>query len=112
MRPRPEGDARSPHATNYDLGKANVYPKLPDPLVFKDGKLVKSAADWTARAKEIRADFDREILGATPASLPTVKWHVLSESNESYGGVEVVTKILSKWDHGRNHRCRRTSICC
>jgi hypothetical protein len=95
MRPRPDGDARSPHATNYDLSKAKVYPKLPDPLVFKDGRPVKNAADWAERAKEIRADFDREILGRTPASLPPVKWHVLSERNERYGGVEVVTKILS-----------------
>ena len=46
MRPRPDGDAKSPHSTNYDLAKANVYPKLPDPLVFKNGRPVKNAADW------------------------------------------------------------------
>jgi len=95
MRARPEGDAKSPHATNYDLAKANQFPKLPDPLVFKDGRLVKSAADWAERAKEIRADFDKEILGRTPASLPGVKWRVVSEKNETYGGVEVRTKLLS-----------------
>lgn len=95
MRPRPDGDARSPHATNYDLAKANVYPKLPDPLVFKDGRPVKNAADWAERAKEIRGDFDREILGRTPESLSSVKWRVLSEKSEMYGGVEVVTKRLS-----------------
>jgi len=94
MRARPEGDAKSPHATNYDLAKANQFPKLPDPLVFKDGRLVKSAADWAERAKEIRADFDKEILGRTPASLPQVQWHVASTKNEKYGGVEVVTKQL------------------
>lgn len=95
MRPRPDGDARSPHATNYDLAKANVYPKLPDPLVFKDGRRVKSAADWAARAKEIRADFDKEILGRTPESLPRAEWHIVSTKNETYGGVDVVTKRLA-----------------
>jgi hypothetical protein len=95
MRPRPDGDPKSPNATNYDLSKANVYPKLPDPLSFKDGRRVKSAADWAERAKEIRADLDKEILGHTPASLPPVKWHVLVERKEMYGGVDVVTRLLS-----------------
>jgi hypothetical protein len=94
MRPRPDGDARSPHSTNYDLAKANVYPKLPDPLVFKDGRRVKSATDWAKRKREIKEDFDREILGITPKSLPEVKWDVLSETKEQYGGVDVVTKRL------------------
>jgi len=95
MRPRPDGDPKSPHATNYDLAKAHVFPKLPDPLVFKDGRPVKSAAEWAERAKEIRADFDREILGRTPASLPSVEWHIVTTKHEKYGGVDVVTKRLA-----------------
>ncbi len=42
MRPAPVPDAKAPNAANYDEAKANVFPKLPDPLVFKDGKPVKS----------------------------------------------------------------------
>src|SRR3569833_1817082 len=95
MRPRPDGDARSPHATNYDLTKANVFPKLPNPLNFRDGRRVANAADWAVREEEIRADFDKEILGRTPEGLPAVKWHVLMEREETYGGVEVKTKLLS-----------------
>ena len=38
LRPAPVPDAKLPHATNYDEAKANVYPKLPDPLVFKNGQ--------------------------------------------------------------------------
>jgi hypothetical protein len=96
MRPRPDGDARSPHATNYDLAKANLFPKLPDPLVFKDGRPVKTVNQWwLKRRKEMRADFDEEILGRIPASLPAVEWRIGSTKYEKYGGVDVVTKRLA-----------------
>src|SRR6266545_2547135 len=32
---------QAPNAVNYDESKANPYPKLPDPLVLKNGKKVK-----------------------------------------------------------------------
>ena len=95
LRPAPVPDARSPKATNYDEAKANVYPKLPDPLVFKNGQPVKTATDWSKRRREIREDFDREILGRSPNSMPNVQWHVISTVHEKYGGVDVVTKRLA-----------------
>jgi hypothetical protein len=95
LRPRPDGDARSPHATNYDESKANVYPNLPDPLVMKNGKRVETSLDWTSRQKEIREDFAREVLGRTPDSLPAVEWHLVSTTKEKYGGIDVVTKRLA-----------------
>jgi len=95
LRPRPDGDARSPHATNYDEAKANIYPNLPDPLVFKSGQKVTSAHAWAERRKEIKADFDHEILGVTPANLPKVTWVIVSSTPEKIGGVDVVTKRLA-----------------
>lgn len=94
LRPRPDGDARSPHATNYDESKANVYPNLPDPLVFKNGKPVTSASGWAQRREEIKGDFEREILGRAPENLPRVKWEVVSATPEKYGSVDVVAKRL------------------
>src|SRR5215467_8702125 len=47
MRPAPVPDAKAPNAANYDEAKANVFPKLPDPLVFKEGTKVKTAEQWT-----------------------------------------------------------------
>lgn len=94
LRPAPVTDARSPHSANYDEAKANVYPKLPDPLIFKSGHPVKTPVDWSKRRHEIQADFDHEVLGRTPAVLPAVTWHVLSVTPEKYGGIDVVTKRL------------------
>src|SRR5579863_778490 len=51
MRPAPVPDAKSPHATNYDEAKADVYPNLPDPLVFKSGEklALMERHGWAAR---------------------------------------------------------------
>ncbi len=93
LRPAPVPDAKSPHAANYDETKANLYPKLPDPLVFRNGQPVKTAWDWKRR-REIWEDFDREVLGRSPVSMPGVEWHVMSTVHEKYGGVDVITKRL------------------
>ncbi|MGA8740594.1 MAG: acetylxylan esterase [Terracidiphilus sp.] len=95
LRPAPVPDARSPKATNYDEARANIFPNLPDPLVFKNGRAVKTPADWFKRRREIREDFDREVLGRTPLSQPAVKWLVLSAVHEKWGGVDVITKRLA-----------------
>src|SRR5919109_3246041 len=55
---------QAPNAVNYDESKANPYPKLPDPLVLKDGKKVTTAGVWWKRRRpEIVEDFDREVYG-------------------------------------------------
>jgi hypothetical protein len=94
LRRSPATGANAPNAANYDESKANVYPNLPDPLVFKNGRRVTSAHAWALRRKEIKEDFDREILGRPPAGLPKVTWEVLSTTPETYGGVAVITKRL------------------
>jgi hypothetical protein len=95
MRRPPATDAESPHATNYDEAKANVYPNLPDALVMKNGRRVTTAEQWwVQRRPEIVDDYEREILGRAPADLPAVKWNVVSATPENYRGVEVITKRL------------------
>jgi hypothetical protein len=90
LRPAGERDA------NWDESKANQYPNLPDPLVEKSGKRVTTAEEWwKTRRKEIVADYDREILGQTPANLPMVSWEVVSSVHETIGDVAVVTKRLA-----------------
>jgi hypothetical protein len=90
LRPGEEKDA------NWDETKANVYTNLPDPLVEKSGKKVTTAQEWwKVRRPEIVADYDREVLGLTPANLPKVTWEVVSTTPEKMGDVEVVTKRLA-----------------
>lgn len=86
----------APNAANYDEAKANPYPKLPDPLVMKNGKAVRTAADWWKRRRpEIAEDFDREIYGRVPASTPAVSWHVTDLTHEKNGEFAVIKKQLT-----------------
>ncbi len=95
LRPGVESDPKSPHAANYDESKANVYPRLPDPLLLNSGQPVTSADQWwNQRRPEIVELFDREILGRTPPHLPKVAWEVKSTVEEKNGDVPVVTKVL------------------
>jgi hypothetical protein len=85
----------APNAANYDESKANPYPDLPDPLALKNGKRIKSAKDWwSKRRPEIVEDFDREIYGRMPKVTPKVNWEVTKTTQETNGGVPVITKQL------------------
>jgi len=85
-----------PDDANWDESKANVYPNLPDPLIEKNGKRVTTAKQWwKERRPEIVEDYDREVLGGTPANLPKVIWEVVSATPETMGDVPVVTRRLA-----------------
>jgi hypothetical protein len=85
----------APNAANYDEAKANPYPTLPDPLLLKNGKKVKTSQDWwSKRRPEIVEDFDREIYGRMPKVTPAVKWEVTGTTDEKNGEVAVITKKL------------------
>src|SRR5215813_77482 len=96
LRPGRDGlNPNSPNAANYGEAKANPFPKLPDPLLLKNGKKVTTAAMWwKQRRPEIVEDFDREIYGRVPKHTPPVKWEVISVVNEKNGDVPIVTKKL------------------
>jgi hypothetical protein len=95
---RPGADPRNrsaPNAANYDESKANPYPKLPDPLVLKNGKKVTTAKLWwSKRRAEIVEDFDREIYGRVPRNTPPVNWEVTARSRETNGDVPIIVKKL------------------
>jgi hypothetical protein len=92
---RPGVNARVVGSTNYDESKANPYPDLPDPLVMKDGKTVATAKMWWERRRpEIAEDFDREIYGRVPKTVPKVTWKVTGTRRESVGGIAVIAKTV------------------
>jgi hypothetical protein len=88
-------DPKSPNPVNYDESKANPYPKLPDPLVLKDGAKVTTAEMWVKKRRpEIVEDFDREVYGRVPRDTPAVKWEVTDTKKDKVGDVAVVLKKL------------------
>jgi hypothetical protein len=92
---RPGVNARVLGAANYDEAKANPYPDLPDPLTMKNGKRVTSARMWLdQRRPEIVEDFDREVYGRIPKSVPKVKWEVTNTADERVGDVPILTKTV------------------
>ena len=88
-------NAEAPNAANYDESKANPYPKLPDPLLLKNGKRVTTAKMWwNQRRAEIVQDFDREIYGRVPTKTPTVNWELIATTRELKDNIPVITKQL------------------
>ncbi len=95
LRRGPDGDPKSPNAANFDESKVGSYPSLPDPLVLKNGKKVRTAKMWWERRRpEIVEDFDREIYGRVPKNTPKVNWEVTNTTEEKNGDVAVITKKL------------------
>jgi hypothetical protein len=87
---------KAPNAANYDESKANPYPKLPDPLVLKNGQKVTTAEMWSKqRRPEIVEDFDREVYGRVPKESPKVTWELVSSAKEKVGETEAIVKRLT-----------------
>lgn len=93
-RPGPSGDPSAPNAANTDESKASPYTSIPDPLVFRSGKKVKTAKQWAARKVEISADFDSEIYGKTPPNIPGVSWQIVYQTDTVLYGVNAIYKDL------------------
>jgi hypothetical protein len=73
LRAGPSGNESAPNHANYDESKANPFPDLPDILTLKNGKKVTTpAAWWNQRRPEIVEDFEREVVGRVPQSVPKI----------------------------------------
>jgi hypothetical protein len=104
LRRGPDGDPKSPHAANLGESKVATPTNLPDPLLLKSGKKVSSAKVWwKQRRPEVVEDFDREIYGRIPPSIPNVNWQVTSTAREMNEGVPVITKKMTT-PHTRRSR--------
>src|SRR5262245_31279424 len=80
LRPGPSGQPAATNAANYDPSKANPFPDLPEPLTLKNGQKVTTAEGWwKQRRPEIVEDFEREVIGRVPKSVPKVTWTVVTQ---------------------------------
>ncbi len=95
LRRGPSGNANAPDAANKDESKATPYKTLPDPLVFDDGKPVKTADDWKKRRAEVVEHFDREVYGRVPKTVPKVSWKVTDTTKGKAGDIDTTTKKLT-----------------
>jgi (4-O-methyl)-D-glucuronate---lignin esterase len=95
LRPGPSGNESAPNHANYNEATANPFPNLPDPLTLKNGTKVM-AADvwWTERRPEIIEDFEREVLGRVPRSVPAIAWSTTGTEQWSAGAHPVVGRQL------------------
>jgi hypothetical protein len=91
----PPGAPGSSNPETYNEANANPYPKLPDPLLLKNGQKVTSKDMWLKqRRPEILEEFEREVYGRTPKVTPKVNWEVVSTANGMNGDVPTITKQL------------------
>ena len=95
LRPGPNGNESAPNHANYDEATANPFPHLPAVLTLKNGKKVTSAdVWWKQRRPEIVEDFDREVLGRVPRTVPMVRWSVVNTTQGTMGAHRVVGRQL------------------
>src|SRR5262245_14650259 len=95
LRPGPSGNESAPNHANYDEATANPFPHLPDPLTLKNGAKVMAADVWlTRRRPEIIEDFEREVLGRVPRSVPAIEWSTTGTEQWSAGAHPVVGRQL------------------
>src|ERR1700751_1228935 len=87
LRPGPSGRSGATNSANYDPAKANPFPDLPEVLRLKNGQKVTTAEMWwKQRRPEIVEDFEREVIGRVPKSVPKVTWSVVSNVTDGLVG--------------------------
>lgn len=95
LRPGPSGNESAPNHANYDESKANPYPQLPEVLTLKNGRKVTTPDIWwKQRRPEIAEDFEREVYGRLPKSIPKVTWSVNISEREFMGRTPVLARQL------------------
>src|SRR5215471_8215322 len=76
---------------NYDEAKVGTY-TLPDPLVFNDGKPVRTPRDWAKRRPEILELFADNVFGHSPKPRK-ILYEVFDEGNHALGGIAIRKQV-------------------
>ncbi|HWC18843.1 MAG TPA: hypothetical protein VG498_17670 [Terriglobales bacterium] len=83
--------AQTTPPANYDEAKVGSY-KLPEALVFKDGKRVRNTRDWERRRGELLDLFAENVYGRSPKAKPT-EFTILDEDKNALGGKAVRKQV-------------------
>jgi len=95
LRPGPSGNEQAPNHANYDESKANPFPALPPLLRLKNGQRVTNARLWARRRAEIIEDFEREVVGRVPSTVPKLTWSVAATDTGTIAGRRVIGTQLT-----------------
>ncbi len=97
LRPGRSGGAGpgTPNPANYDEARANPYPDFPDALTVKDGRKVMTPEMWwRLRRPEVAEDFEREVVGRIPDSVPGVTWSIARTLDTLVAGRPVHARLV------------------
>jgi hypothetical protein len=76
---------------NYEESEVGTY-TLPDPLVFNNGKPVKTAKDWTKRRAEILELFEINMFGHSPKPRQA-RFEVVDSDRDALDGKALRTQV-------------------
>ncbi|MGD0225819.1 MAG: acetylxylan esterase [Terriglobia bacterium] len=80
-------------SANYDESKAGTF-TLPDPLVFNDGKPVKTAHEWRQRRRaEILQLLETNVYGRTPKPPKQIRFQVSDVDRSALGGKAIRKQV-------------------
>jgi hypothetical protein len=100
LRKGASSNAKAENAANYDESKANPFPKLPDPLVLKNGKKVTTAEMWVKeRRPEILKFYQTEIYGRIPENTPKVKWEITETDDKARDGTAIMKHVVGRMNN-------------
>jgi hypothetical protein len=87
------GYAQGPASPNYDESKVGAY-TLPDPLVFDNGKPVRTAGEWKKRRRtEILNLFAANVYGRSPEPPKSLRYQVFDEDPHALGGKAIRKQV-------------------
>jgi hypothetical protein len=90
--PSPGGAGQAVSA-NYDESNAGTF-SLPDPLVFNDGKPVKTAREWRKRRRaEILRLMETNVYGHSPKPPKHIRFKVFDYDKEALGGKAIRKQV-------------------
>ncbi len=79
-------------SANYDESKAGNF-RLPDPLVFNNGKPVKTPGEWPKRRAEILKLYAEDVYGRTPKTPRRIRYKVFDDTQDALGGKAVRKQV-------------------